>query len=55
MERFLHVQVVFYKVLLQENEVIKNDFNIPYCINYFEDLLLFLSKKAIFFGSLFSS
>ena len=47
-ERFLHVQVVFCKVLLVENEAIKNDFNFLDCSNHSEDLLLLLSKKAVF-------
>jgi len=44
----LHVQVVFYEVLLQECEFIKNDFNFPCYSDYSEKFLLLFSKKAIF-------
>ena len=47
-ELFLHVQEVFCEVLLEENEVIKNDFDLLFCSNHSEDCLLFLSKKAMF-------
>ena len=47
-ERFLHVQEVFCEVLLEENEVIKNEFDFLCWSNHSEDSLFFLSKKAMF-------
>ena len=47
-ERFVHVQEVFCEALLEENEVIKNDFDFLCCNTHSEDCLLFLSKKAMF-------
>ena len=47
-ERFLHVQEVCCEVLLEENEVIKNEFDFLCWSNHSEDCLLFLSKKAMF-------
>ena len=44
----LHVQEVFCEVLLEENEVIKNEFDFLCCSNQSEDSLLFLSKKTMF-------
>ena len=46
-ERFLHVQEIFCEVLLEENEVIKND-SISFAAVIDDDCLLFLSKKAMF-------
>ena len=47
-EHLLHVQEVFCEVLLEETEVIKNEFNFICCSNHSEDCLLVLSKKAMF-------
>ena len=44
MERFLHVQEVFYEVLLEENEFIKNEFDFLCCSNHSEDCLLFFQR-----------
>ena len=47
-ERFLHVQEVFCEALLEENELIKNEFDFLCWSNHSEDSLLFLSKKVMF-------
>ena len=41
MERSLQVQKVFYKVLLEENEFINNEFDFLYCNNHSEDCVAF--------------
>ena len=48
MAHLLHVQEVFCRVLIEENEVVKKEFDFLCCSNHFEDCLLFLSKKAMF-------
>ena len=46
--RFLHIQEILYEVLLEENEVVKDDFDFLCCSNDSENCLLSLSKQAMF-------
>ena len=48
LEGLLHVQEIFCEVFLEENEVIKDNFDFLCCSNQSEDCLLFLSKKTMF-------